>query len=122
MSGLVAMSFSYSSNLSAGILLCFLPAILLPGVISRAGLNDQVFLFVGLGSEIDMPVGARLAGLIGRIADVVLVAEFLFDVRENLIQRKVKAPHLKESAAGLQGDLFEYFLAVRHFLPASARL
>ena len=68
----------------------------------------------------NMAVNARLGGLIGRIADVVLVAQVLFDVRENLIER-AQERHLVEAAASFPCNLLEHFFAVRHILPAASR-
>src|ERR1017187_1970764 len=79
----------------------------LAGVVSGAGLDNQLLLLVGFGGEVNMAVGARLGGRIGSIADVVLVAQVLFDVRENPVEM-MKGRHLIEAAPGFQGDLFEH--------------
>src|ERR1035438_501872 len=68
----------------------------------------------------NMAVRARFGGLIRGVADVVLVAKVLFDVRKNGIDL-VKVIHLVEAASGLQGDLLQYFLAVRQLLAAASR-
>src|ERR1017187_8016801 len=83
----------------------------LSGVISGAGLHRQFLLFL-LGGEVNVPVKPRFAAWIGRISDVVQVAEFLLDIRENLVE-VVKSAHRIEGPACFFGELLQDLLAVR---------
>src|SRR5271165_1655207 len=77
-------------------------------VVSLARLHDEVF--VG-GGQIDLVVARAGDGLVGGVAEAVLVAQLLLNLGIDLIDR-LFLRHFKEAAASFAGDALQDFLAI----------
>src|SRR5208283_22187 len=77
-------------------------------VVTFPGLHDQVLLLHG---QMNVPVSLGLAGLVGRIADAVLAAQFFFNLAEYFVDRQV-VRHLDKPTARLSRNLLQHLLAV----------
>jgi hypothetical protein len=73
-----------------------------------AGLDLGVFLFHG---QVELVIADGGVGLVGRVAEDVLIAEFLVEVRVDFVE-SLFLRNFKETPPGSFGDLFEDFLAV----------
>src|SRR5271167_3864252 len=82
---------------------------LLLRVISLARLHDEVFIG---GGQRDPVITRAGDGLVGRVAQAVLVAQLLFDLGVDLIDGLFLG-HFKESAAGFTRDALQNLLAIR---------
>src|SRR6266481_5446556 len=105
---------------SLGVLGCHAPAASVgwTPVVSLSGLYRQIFL---LYRDLDLVI-ARLGGVgsIRGVAEAVLVAQLVFDLSVDLIDRLFLG-NLKQPSAGLFRDAVQNFLSVRMLLwePAS---
>src|SRR5438552_3797191 len=86
------------------------------GVVAVSGLNHEAVL---LDREMDLPITGARFECIGRVADVVLIAEFFLDIAVDLFDRLFLG-HFKKAAAGLFGKAFENLLAIRALDVAAA--
>src|SRR5579862_5454108 len=86
-------------------------------VIALAGLDHVVLL---LHREMKLVITQRGAG-VGRVAQAVLAAQFLFDVPVDIVHRLLLG-NLEHAPAGFGGDLREDFLAVHPLLRESLRI
>src|SRR4029077_9910891 len=74
------------------------------GVIPASGL-DFIAL---LGADFDLAEGAVLCGVGGRVAEVVLAAEFLGNLVEAFLELFDFFPDLDDAAAGSVGELLHF--------------
>ena len=89
-------------------LFCFDDALLGFEVEAVARLDLQVLLFHG---EMQLVIADGGVGLAGRVAEDILVTEFLVEVRVDFVE-SLFLGDFKETSAGSFGDLLENFLAV----------
>src|SRR5208337_3571392 len=86
----------------------YAPSALFFRVVSLSGLHDEVF--VG-GGQTDLVIADAGDSFIGGVAQVVLVAQLLFDLGVDLADRLFLG-HFKETSAGFPRDLLQNLLAV----------
>src|ERR1700690_1187009 len=95
---------------------CPLIPVLGHGVVTLAGLD---FVRSALGTNLDFAIAAVELGIAGRVAKVVLAAQFVLDLVEGLAQFLLLIAHLDDAAAGLFGQ-FAHVARSIALIPAAA--
>src|SRR5258706_130305 len=83
--------------------------VLSAGVVSVAGLHGEA---LGLRRQVDFAVTGCTRGLVGSVAQAVLISQLFVDALVDVLQR-VLIRALEKGAAGFLGNALENFLAVR---------